>query len=151
MSKLNLVRQITIKSIKAQPAPHSIDKATMIATLYGRCSEKKVGTSDYGDYIRFRGEFEAVNAETGETYRAGNMIVPGVLEGLLDSAITVDENSAVDFAVEVWVEPSERGNTGYTYNIKPLIQPAESDVLGDLRALASDSVKPALEDNSKQK
>lgn len=141
MSNINLIRQITVKTIKAQPKPHSIEEDALIATLYGRCTEKKVGTSDYGDFIRFKGEFEAVNAESGETFRAGNMIVPGVLEGLLDSAITADENNAVDFAVEVWVEPSDRGNTGYTYSIKPLIQPEESDALAQLRQLASDSTK----------
>lgn len=150
MSNLNLVTQITIKNIKAQPKPHTIKEAKMVATLYGRCTEKKVGTSDYGEYIRFMGEFEAVNADTGESYRAGKMIVPGVLEGLLDSAISVEENEAVDFAVEVWVEPSERGNAGYTYNIKPLIKPKESDVLGELRALAAGSA-PALEDKADAK
>lgn len=150
MSSLNLVTQITIKNIKAQPKPNTISEPTMIATLYGRCTDKKIGTSDFGDYIRFMGEFEAVNAATGDAYRAGKMIVPGVLEGLLDSAISVEDNEAVDFAVEVWVEPSERGNTGYTYNIKPLIKPKESDVLGELRALAAGSAAPALEDKGKK-
>lgn len=134
----SLIRQITVKTIKAQPPKDSITEPTVIATLYGRCTEKKVGTSDFGDFIRFKGEFEAVNADSGESYRSGNMIVPGVLESLLDSSITVDENNAVDFAVEIWVEPSERSNTGYTYNIKPLIEPEESDVLTSLRQLAKE-------------
>lgn len=151
MSSINLVRQITIKTIKAQPPKGSISEPTMIVTLYGRCTEKKVGTSDFGDFIRFKGEFEAVNAESGESYRAGNMIVPGVLEGLLDSAITVDETNAVDFAVEIWVEPSERSNTGYTYNIKPLIEPEESDALGQLRQLAQQKASVAIEDKSAAK
>lgn len=145
MSNLTLVSKLTIKTLKAQPASGSITEPKMIATLYGRCNDKKVGTSDYGEFVRFKGEFEGVNADTGETYRAGAMIVPGILESLLDSAIAVNENNAVDFAVEVWVEPSERSMTGYTYSIKPLIQPEESDALAELRNLAKGKL-PAPEE-----
>lgn len=144
MSNLTLVSKLTIKTMKAQPKSGEVTEPKMIATLYGRCSDKKIGTSDYGEFIRFKGEFEGVNADTGDSFRSGDMIVPGILESLLDSAITVDENNAVDFAVEVWVEPSDRSMTGYTYNIKPLIKPQESDALAELRNLASGAL-PAPE------
>lgn len=144
MSNLTLVSKLTIKTMKAQPKSGEVTEPKMIATLYGRCSDKKIGTSDYGEFIRFKGEFEGVNADTGDSFRSGDMIVPGILESLLDSAITVDENNSVDFAVEVWVEPSDRSMTGYTYNIKPLIKPQESDALAELRNLAGGAL-PAPE------
>lgn len=73
------------------------------------------------------------------------MIVPKTLETLLDAAITLDESNAVDFAVEVWVEKNESSITGYSYLIKPLIKPAESDVLANLRELAASSTQKQIE------
>lgn len=137
MSKLNLVAKITVAGIGAQPKPNTVEADTHVATLYGRCTDKQVGTSAYGDFIKFKGEFEGVNAATGETYRAGVLIVPNILESLLDASINTDDNNAVDFAVEVWVKPSEKSKTGYVYGIKPLIEPAESDALAQLRATAA--------------
>lgn len=150
---VTIVSKLTIKTMKAQPARHGVEKDDMIATIYGRCTDKKPGTSDHGDYIRFVGEFEGINANTGEAYRSGNLIVPKTLEALLDQAISVDENSAVDFAVEIWVEKNESSITGYSYLVKPLIKPAESDVLAGLRELAAPSTQKQLEapDNSKAK
>lgn len=142
---LSIVSKLTIKTLKAQPARHSVEAEEMIATIYGRCTDKKPGTSDHGDFIRFKGEFEGVNAKTGEVFRSGDLIVPKTLESLLDSAISLEEANAVDFAVEVWVEPNERSITGYSYTIKPLIKPAESDVLAGLRELAAPSTQQALE------
>lgn len=141
MNKLNLVSKITVAALGAQPKPNSITVDTHVATLYGRCTDKQLGTSAYGDFVKFKGEFEGVNAQNGETYRAGVLIVPQILEALLDQAINTDENNAVDFAVEVWVKPSEKSKTGYTYAIKPLIQPQESDALAALRSIAQ---APAL-------
>lgn len=142
---LSIVSKLTVKTMKAQPARHSIKGEEMIATIYGRCTDKKPGTSDHGDFIRFKGEFEGVNAATGEVFRSGELIVPKVLESLLDSAISLEDANAVDFAVEVWVEPNERSITGYSYAIKPLIKPAESDVLAGLRELAASAKQQALE------
>lgn len=141
MAKLNLVSKITVSTLDAQPKAHSVKEDTHVATIYGRCTKKEVGQTQYGDFVKFGGEFEGVNAQTGEAYRAGTLIVPQILEALLDNAINVDENNAVDFAVEVWVKPSEKSKTGYVYGIKPLIEPAESDALAQLRNLAK---APAL-------
>ena len=137
---LSLVSKLTVKTLKAQPPRHSVKAETMVATIYGRCTGKKAGTSDHGEYIRFLGEFEGVNADTGAVYRAGELIVPKTLESLLNGAVD-NEGSTVDFAVEIWVEPNEASITGYSYTIKPLVKPAESDALAELRQLAATSQK----------
>ena len=142
---ITIVSKLTIKTMKAQPARHSVEKDNLIATIYGRCTDKKAGTSDHGEFVRFIGEFEGINADTGEAYRSGNMIVPKTLEALLDQAIILDETNAVDFAVEVWVEKNESSITGYSYLVKPLIKPAESDALASLRQLAAPSTQKQLE------
>lgn len=136
MSKLNLVSKLTVKTLGAQPARQSIKSATMLATIYGRCTNKEAGSSDHGEYIKFKGEFEGLNVSNGESYRANVMIVPKILEGLLDQAIQLDEANAVDFAVEIWAHPNEKSITGYSYGIKPLIEPEESDALAQLRKIS---------------
>ena len=136
MPSLNLVSKLTVKTIGAQPTRHTIKEATMLATIYGRCSSKEAGTSDHGEYVKFKGEFEAFNVSNGETYRSNVLIVPKILEALLDQAINVEEVNAVDFAVEIWAEPNEKSITGYSYGVKPLIEPKESDALLALRQLS---------------
>ncbi len=130
---MEIVSKLTLKTIGAQPKPHSIEVNTMLCSIYGRIRGKKVGQSTFGDFINFDGEFEGVNAATGEVFRSGKMILPRVLESLLAGA--VDGENTVDFAVEIWAKPSEKGNTGYEYGVKPLVEPAASDELDKLRAL----------------
>ena len=148
MAKLNLVSKITVATLDAQPKAHSITVDTHVATIFGRCTDKKVGQTQYGDFVTFKGDFEGLNVQTGESYRAGSLIVPSILESLLDSAINTEENNSVDFAVEVWVKPSEKSKTGYIYGIKPLIEPAESDVLALLRKQVISSLPAPTSDKS---
>lgn len=136
MAKLNLVSKLTVKTVGAQPARHSVKAPTMLATIFGRCTAKEAGTSDHGEYVKFKGEFEGFNVSNGESYRANVLIVPKILEALLDQAINTEDNNAVDFAVEIWAEPNEKSITGYSYGVKPLIEPKESDALAALRSLA---------------
>lgn len=145
MSKLNLVTKLTVKTIGAQPTRHTIKQPTMLATVFGRCSNKEAGTSDHGEFVKFKGEFEGFNVSNGESYRSGVLIVPKVLESLLDQAITLDDVNAVDFAVEIWAEPNDKSITGYSYGVKPLIEPAESDALAQLRQLARSKMTQVIE------
>lgn len=135
---MEIVSKLTLKTIGAQPKPHSVKENTALASVYGRVRGKKVGQSTFGDFIKFEGEFEGVNIATGEVFRSGALILPKVLESLLAGA--VDGENTVDFAVEIWAKPSEKGNTGYEYGVKPLIEPAASDELAALR----NQVKAAL-------
>lgn len=148
MSKLNLVSKLTVKTIGAQPPRHSIKEPKMLATIYGRCSSKEAGTSDHGEYVKFKGEFEGFNVENGESYRSNVLIVPKILEGLLDQAISLDDANAVDFAVEIWAEPNEKSITGYSYGVKPLIEPEESDALATLRKISQQKMTRQLAQNN---
>lgn len=139
MSELSIVSKLTVKTMKAQPKKHSVKEPMHVATIYGRCNSKKAGSSDFGEFIRFMGEFEGVSVATGEIFRSGELIVPKTLEALLNDAVV--EDASVDFAVDIWVEPSEASITGYIYIVKPLIKPAESDALAELRKIAQDAQK----------
>ncbi|WWT38288.1 ssDNA binding protein [Enterobacteria phage PRDfuchsia] len=139
---MEIVSKLTLKTIGAQPKPHSVKENTALASIYGRVRGKKVGQSTFGDFIKFEGEFEGVNLATGEVFRSGALILPKVLESLLAGAVD-GENTTVDFAVEVWAKPSEKGNTGYEYGIKPLIEPAASDELAQLRQTVKAAALPA--------
>lgn len=132
MSNMQLVSKLTLSKIGAQPKVNSISQKTDLATLYGRVKGKKIEQGIYGDFVRFNGEFEGVNLQTGEVYRSAHLLVPKILESLLSEALNQND-AVIDFAIEIGAVPSDKGNTGYEYTVKPLIEPAASDELAALR------------------
>lgn len=142
---MRFLSKITLKTMDAQPKPHSIKEATDLATIYGVIRGKKLGQSNFGDFITFSGEFEGINLETGEVFRSGNMILPKMMESML--AGSFDEGAkdiSIEFGVKIGVVPSDKGNTGYEYTISPLIETAPSDALLQLRNMAKKKV-PAID------
>lgn len=139
-----IVQKLTVKTMGAQPKPHSVKEATDLVQMYGVIRGSEVGTSNFGDFVKFKGEFEGVNLESGEVVRSSVLILPKMLENILkDSLPTGDDVTGlnVQVAVVIGVEPSEKGNTGYAFTVKPLIEPEVSDELAGLRGLASKRVE----------
>lgn len=142
----NVVSKITVASIGAQPKPHSVEEGEKraICVFYGEARSSKIGQTQFGDFLKFSGNFGAVNMKTGERFRSGSLILPAIMENILDSAIKETEG-AVQFAIEVGVKYSEKGNTGYEYTVRPLLEPSENDPLLMLESKVGQLVKlPAL-------
>lgn len=138
---MRYLSKLTLKTMDAQPKPHSINEATDLATIYGVIRGKKVGQSNFGDFVNFSGEFEGVNIQTGEVFRSGNMILPKMMESMLAGSFDEDaKDISIEFGVKIGVIPSEKGNTGYEYTISPLIETAPSDALLALRNMAQAKV-----------
>jgi hypothetical protein len=157
---VEIVNKITMKSIGAQPKPRSVLVPTDLAHIYGTARTFKEGSSTYGIFRSFIGEFEAVNLETGEVTRSNRVLLPPVAEKLLTEQMLqlgakpgrektatdagtegTEGSSAVDFAFVISVKPQfekdgktivERGQ-GYEYGIRPLIESRVSDTLAHLR------------------
>lgn len=154
-NNVEFLKKITVKgvcgAIDTKP-----EKAAAIMTVYGLANEAKADRSDYGDYVRFGGSFEAVDMNSGKAYRSGRMILPGIAEGLLAGALSQDNTESVQFALEIGIKPS-KSPVGYDYTVKPLVEVGENDPLADLRGkLALPSPEPETEteqtaDNSKKK
>lgn len=133
MSTTTFIPKVTLKSCGAQPAPHSIKERTALMRVYGSAQKGTVGTSNYGDFIKFAGAFEAINLRTGEIFRANILILPSAAEAVLQAELANAKDEAVEFAFEIVAMPSEKGNTGYSFAISPMHEPTRADPLRAMR------------------
>lgn len=151
-----LISKITLKAIGAQPKPHTIKTRTRVAEIYGSARKYSIGSSTFGSFVKFHGDFEGVNCADGETFRSPALLLPELAQELLVSALNhagatagklkSEENkgtegesasSAVDFAFAVICVPVADGKpstTGYTYQIEPIVEPTGADPLAALRS-----------------
>lgn len=134
---MELLSKVTVKTVGAQPKPKSIEHQTDLCAIYGILRGYTIGQSAYGEFIKFKGDIEARNLETDETYKSGALILPGIVSGILQGAVDGNPESDVEFGVIVGVKPSEKGNTGYEYTIKPLTEVKEADALVALRSVVN--------------
>lgn len=97
-----------------------------VMRVYGVCRDQKQGTSNFGPYIKFGGEFEGVNLTTGEKFRAKALLLPPIAEmGLADTlqeAKAKNPDAFVEFGLDIVVElnPSKQGGWAFKYGCKPL-------------------------------
>jgi hypothetical protein len=167
---VEIVNKITMKTIEAQPEPRSITEKRDIAHVFGTATGYRSGSTNYGVFCKFEGNFEAVNLETGEIYKSRNLLLPEIIESLLMEQLvslgakagkmkTQDDpgspgtpsSEPVDFAFCVGVKPIfekdgktivERGQ-GYEYTVKPIMESKVSDSLAHIREV-SDKARKAL-------
>lgn len=129
-----LVRKISPKTVIGKvKAP---EKALRLYTVIGVSHGVKHGTGDNGPWVAFLGSFEAVRASDGAVFQAGQCFVPKAVEDLLVSTLTHaqkgDATTAVEFAIEVGVKPSDVA-IGYEYTVKNLVKTSNADPLALLR------------------
>lgn len=147
MAEAQLLSKLSLKGMKAQPPKHSLKEgeAFPIATFIGTARAHETVDSPYGDSTRILGNFEGINLRTGEVFRANKAFLPEVIESILVEGIDTldpdDPKASIEFALEIGVQHSEKGNMGYAYTVKPLVPLKENDSLGHLRAHAEAVLK----------
>lgn len=114
-------------------------KPVPVLRVYGRALEAERGATQLGPYIRFKGEFEAVNLTTGEKSRARNLILPEVGEMFvaegLEKAKSTDENAVLQFGLDITVleHTSSAGGWQFRWGMQALTKPAEGkDLLTEM-------------------
>lgn len=107
--------------------------------VYGIASKVRSGTTDKGEWISFKGQFEAMTPQ-GELFASGQVFLPQPFEDMLFSKLQEaqqqDEKASVQFAVRVFCVPPTKGKpsmTGYEYRCEPLIESNETSPLLSLR------------------
>lgn len=167
---MNILNKITMKAIGAQPAPHTVESAEVLAHVFGKANGYDTGSTNYGFYDKFHGEFEAVNLRTGEVFAAANLLCPPIMENLIKQALKdagaeggkignkathekdvagKDAQAPVLFAFAVGVKPTPKkegardSGSGYEYTVSVLTPSKRSDALESLRAI-SDGARKTL-------
>lgn len=148
------LRKITVKTVYGEVDLERLlkdkTKALPIMDVYGLCRKSKAGETDFGPYVRFLGEFRAVNCETGAMYRAPVLLLPKFLEEEL-AAATGDANAAkeVEFAFRLSAKYDAKAATKYVYLADSLVEASQSDAMTALESRIAEQRK-LLSDKSKK-
>lgn len=92
----------------------------------------QTGETDNGPWVAFKGGFEAVDLETGESYKAPKMFLPEVATELLMPAVEAAESDVV-VHFSIGIRQDENSAPGYTYIVEPKQETSESDPLEMLK------------------
>lgn len=133
-----LLKKISAKTVIGDVkalATESDDGARLkLFVLIGRITGIQTGSSNFGDWIAFKGAFEVTNCNTGETSKSPKCFLPEPVQSMLVDALKAHET--VDFAVELGIRVDRTLPTGYEYTVEPLAEMQESDELAHLRDLS---------------
>lgn len=88
------------------------------------------GTTNYGDYVIFKGNFAAYDRK-GKQFRSPNLILPPPADGLTLAAFQDGEGSPVELAFDIFAVP-DAGDRGYKFQVQPLMQQTQADPLDQL-------------------
>jgi hypothetical protein len=134
-----------------------IGEAKLCFGVAGFCNAIEEGTSQYGDWSRFVGDFQATNYITGEIFRSEKCHVPSVLEAVLlrdlesmkadvkelQHSTVTKLTGEIEFAYTVQIirhEDSDDGAVSYEYITTPRTEVTESDRVSKLSALIAPDV-----------
>lgn len=173
---MQFVNKITMKTIDAQPKARSVTRPEVLCHIFGVARNFRLGSSTFGLFHSFIGDFEAVNLKTGEVTKAGRILLPGIAEKLLiermlaagatpgkERTATEKEEDGeptktpVEFAFAIGVKPlfekdgktiAERGQ-GYEYTLHPIVEMKESDSLTHLREASRKAIAPPEQQKKK--
>jgi hypothetical protein len=136
-----------LRSLKAQAdlmAAYAAGNTTLVvplAQVVGQVlevEEKKQPTNDGGikKSLVAHGEFEAVNFETGETFRAASIYLPKYFAEIIERQLKAS-GSGVVFAAEIGVRyVGPEASIPFSYEVSPLVRDPHSPVEEMKRQLA---------------
>jgi len=128
-----------IKKISPKTVTGGIDlgpegKGRHLCNIYGIVTKVSLTETAFGEAVKFNGDFEAVDAATGEMYRSATCYLPSPADEMLESAFSQSDSGQVEFGYGIYTAPSEASKTGYEYRIEPLVT-RDSDPLEELRGV----------------
>jgi hypothetical protein len=144
---MELLRKLTIKTagfdVTAVKAALADNKTADLLKVVGITTEARPGQTEKGEFIKFGGQFRAVNLQTGELFEASTAIFPNFIADSLAAALS--QSQEVEFGILVGAEANATSVTGYEYTVRPLVEAKVSDKLGALIAAAGLDAPLSLE------
>lgn len=139
------VRKITLGVLGVQPDIEELMKADGkrldLCDLYGVATKAKPGSSDYGPFVAFLGDFRAIRLADKAAFASRKIIFPAFIEEELYAAFTDGVNGNVEFAMRISAKFDKDAATKYVYEMKPIIKPAESAQLTALESRMKEQAK----------
>lgn len=148
------ISKLTIKTLGCVPArvtglPDGEDKLAL-CRIFGKAVEVGAQEDKFtpGNFVSyFKGNFEGINMQTGETYRSGKLYLPKGISEIVEAAVKTmrekDEATAsVSFAFELRSVKASNP-IGYSYEAVALRKPEAEDELAEIRRLVMEA--PTME------
>lgn len=108
----------------------------MLMRVLGQAVGTKTGTSNYGPWIAFLGQFLAINLiNGGKKFQSGKIFFPQTITDMLYATMQTAEGP-VEFAFDIGVKAAPTP-VGYEFVVKPLLEASKSDPLAALEARIS--------------
>ena len=138
------IKKITCRTVGCEA------KAGESFVIMGKLRRGVMAVTNFGEYVRFGGDFEAVNEATGEVFRSAVFLCPGIMEDVLHSALQsaqeTDKTASAEFALRFSTKEDKSAARGYVWTAEFLLEAATDDPLTRLRAAIEDQLKlPAPE------
>lgn len=133
-SEMQLLKKISTKTVVGKITRDMIPaKGTKyLFRIMGTAVGTKVGESNYGGFIGFRGNFKAVKVDDQTEVRSAVAFLPAMATDLLLAAVEGNEASGgVQFAFDVGIKAGDTP-TGYEYVVTPLVE--AQDTLSQLES-----------------
>lgn len=143
------IRKISVATVAGKVDLKKLIDAEKIALMnvYGIATSKKIIATDYGDAVRFIGQFRAVNLETGELFQSSRMYLPSAMADDLDGALS--GGGTAEFAVRVSVIYDDTVASKYYYDGEDLVKPANNDAMLALESKMQTAAKALPNPNKK--
>lgn len=138
LPKLKILKKITLRDVAGTIKGNRERMAALIAgdelqfmDIYGVVNRIKADETPMGAFMRFYGQFKAINIETGASYRAGQAILPEIAATLLEGELgeTVHE---IQFALRIGAIYDEKSPVSYAYTVESLSEVAATDPIAAL-------------------
>jgi hypothetical protein len=111
--------------------------------IVGVTTSAEPGQTPLGEYLKLKGQFTAINADTGEVFNAATCILPNFISDTLAEALKT--SNEVEFGVEIGARAKSSSVTGYEFTVTPLVEAKPSDAMQRLLDLAAVETAPRLE------
>lgn len=145
---LTILKKLAVSKLFVSPSKMVSAEITTPVFLYrilGQARKATIGTSNFGDYFEFSGEFRATDA-LGNEYAAPKAFLQSPVDEMLYAELEASKGQPVEFGFDVFVsfDPKE-GSRGYMYSVQTLKEVAPSDPLAALTASVKPLVLPKVE------
>jgi hypothetical protein len=142
MAVTNFPKRITVASLGLATvqlegvAEAGAGKAVSVVRVWGTVQGKEAGSGTFGPYLKFKGDFSALNLVNAEESRSALLLLPSIAESVVDSVFNqaAKEGGSAQIAIEITVtyrKPKTENDKGtrFVYGVKPLIEFKGDDAL----------------------
>lgn len=129
-----ILKKVSIATVcAAHKGFKTLEAATDVMRIMGLARAFEVGTSTYGEFFKFKGEFTAIDLQTQETAIGAVAFLPAPVDALLASTIRElgEGGKPVEFGFDIRVIPDDT-EVGYHYEVKTLIESKPSNPMAAL-------------------